>query len=59
VDHLRGFKENVIMGHLIPGGTGFPLHHNIRLVQKAEPIAEADMIDIQEAERKFDQLWDK
>jgi len=59
VDYLRGFKENVIMGHLIPGGTGFPLHHKIRLVQKAEPIAEADMIDIQEAERKFDQLWDK
>jgi DNA-directed RNA polymerase subunit beta' len=24
VDHLKGFKENVIMGHLIPAGTGFP-----------------------------------
>jgi hypothetical protein len=23
VDYLRGFKENVIMGHLIPAGTGF------------------------------------
>ena len=23
VDHLRGFKENVIMGHLIPAGTGY------------------------------------
>jgi hypothetical protein len=23
VDNLRGFKENVIMGHLIPAGTGF------------------------------------
>lgn len=22
-DYLRGFKENVIMGHIIPGGTGF------------------------------------
>jgi DNA-directed RNA polymerase subunit beta' len=22
-DLLRGFKENVIMGHLIPAGTGF------------------------------------
>jgi DNA-directed RNA polymerase subunit beta' len=22
-DHLLGFKENVIMGHIIPGGTGF------------------------------------
>ncbi len=25
VDVLQGFKENVIMGHLIPGGTGYPL----------------------------------
>jgi DNA-directed RNA polymerase subunit beta' len=24
--HLRGFKENVIMGHFIPAGTGFPVH---------------------------------
>jgi DNA-directed RNA polymerase subunit beta' len=23
-DHLEGFKENVIMGHLIPAGTGLP-----------------------------------
>ncbi|HRX53649.1 MAG TPA: hypothetical protein P5016_04030, partial [Verrucomicrobiales bacterium] len=22
IDQLRGFKENVIMGHLIPAGTG-------------------------------------
>ena len=28
VDTLRGFKENVIMGHLIPAGTGFPTHKN-------------------------------
>ena len=25
-DMLRGFKENVIMGHIIPGGTGFERH---------------------------------
>jgi DNA-directed RNA polymerase subunit beta' len=25
-DHLLGFKENVIMGHIIPAGTGFPRH---------------------------------
>jgi DNA-directed RNA polymerase subunit beta' len=24
-DYLRGLKENVIMGRLIPAGTGFPL----------------------------------
>jgi DNA-directed RNA polymerase subunit beta' len=30
VDNLRGFKENVIMGHLIPAGTGFPGHREVR-----------------------------
>jgi DNA-directed RNA polymerase subunit beta' len=38
VDDLRGFKENVIMGHLIPGGTGFPAYRNIKLVALGEPI---------------------
>jgi DNA-directed RNA polymerase subunit beta' len=38
VDKLRGFKENVIMGHLIPAGTGFPQHREIKLVEKGEPI---------------------
>ena len=32
IDHLRGFKENVIMGHLIPAGTGFPAHRDIKIV---------------------------
>ncbi|MBL7069598.1 MAG: DNA-directed RNA polymerase subunit beta' [Candidatus Omnitrophica bacterium] len=27
-DRLYGLKENVIMGHLIPAGTGFPLYKN-------------------------------
>lgn len=31
VDHLRGFKENVIMGHIIPAGTGFNLHRGIQV----------------------------
>ena len=31
VDYLRGFKENVIMGHIIPAGTGFNLHRNVTL----------------------------
>lgn len=29
-DYLRGFKENVIMGHIIPGGTGFERHKRIK-----------------------------
>ncbi len=31
-DHLTGFKENVIMGHLVPAGTGLPLYRRIRVV---------------------------
>ncbi|HEY2713726.1 MAG TPA: DNA-directed RNA polymerase subunit beta' [Chthoniobacterales bacterium] len=38
VDRLRGFKENVIMGHLIPAGTGFPGHREIKLVELGEHV---------------------
>ncbi|HEV2318244.1 MAG TPA: DNA-directed RNA polymerase subunit beta' [Verrucomicrobiae bacterium] len=31
VDSLRGFKENVIMGHIIPAGTGFDHHRKVHL----------------------------
>ncbi|MCD8283498.1 MAG: DNA-directed RNA polymerase subunit beta' [Opitutae bacterium] len=30
-DYLKGFKENVIMGHLIPSGTGLPAYRNMKL----------------------------
>ncbi len=29
-DYLMGFKENVIMGHIIPGGTGFEHHRRVK-----------------------------
>ena len=35
VDHLRGLKENVIIGHLIPAGTGFYTRQAIKR-QEAE-----------------------
>jgi DNA-directed RNA polymerase subunit beta' len=38
VDHLRGFKENVIMGHLIPAGTGYYRHRRMKLQQLGEPV---------------------
>jgi len=56
VDTLNGFKENVIMGHLIPGGTGFPLHRNIRLVPLAEPLPEEEMPTVGAAEKKLQDL---
>ena len=37
VDHLQGLKENVILGHLIPAGTGFRSHRGLRL-KKLMPV---------------------
>jgi DNA-directed RNA polymerase subunit beta' len=36
VDYLVGLKENVILGHLVPAGTGFQLHQDaeVRIQQK-------------------------
>ncbi len=44
VDYLRGFKENVIMGHLVPAGSGFHMYRNIKLVPLGEPIPVEEMI---------------
>jgi DNA-directed RNA polymerase subunit beta' len=38
VDYLRGFKENVIMGHIIPAGTGYTTHRKVDLKPLVEPI---------------------
>jgi DNA-directed RNA polymerase subunit beta' len=50
VDYLRGLKENVIMGRLIPAGTGLEFYRNVQLVsEEPEPVlgeeipAELDM----------------
>ena len=43
VDHLLGLKENVVMGHLIPAGTGLKKYLNIILeeddIQSSEEIS--------------------
>jgi DNA-directed RNA polymerase subunit beta' len=46
VDELRGLKENVIMGHLIPAGTGFKGHRDIEMVKEVlELKGEKDKTD--------------
>jgi DNA-directed RNA polymerase subunit beta' len=46
IDHLRGLKENVIIGHLIPAGTGLPVYRRVRLeaekVETPAMLAEGD-----------------
>jgi DNA-directed RNA polymerase subunit beta' len=39
VDTLVGLKENVILGHLIPAGTAFNPHLNLRIKHLAQPPA--------------------
>ena len=56
VDYLHGFKENVIMGHLVHGGTGFKMHRNIKLVPLAEPLPEDEEVTKGEAERNLEEL---
>ena len=40
VDYLRGLKENVIMGRLIPAGTGMPRYGRVEI--ESEVAAEAE-----------------
>ena len=42
IDNLSGFKENVIMGHLIPAGTGLPLYRNLRIDTFGQEFATGD-----------------
>src|ERR687893_826354 len=53
VDHLRGLKENVIMGRLIPAGTGMELYRNVK-VDRDETIDQAAAA----ADAGFDELAD-
>jgi DNA-directed RNA polymerase subunit beta' len=40
VDTLVGLKENVILGHLIPAGTGFKVHQQSEVRIKPAALAE-------------------
>jgi DNA-directed RNA polymerase subunit beta' len=42
IDELQGLKENVLLGHLIPVGTGFKLYQDMKVIKLAEPPASSD-----------------
>jgi DNA-directed RNA polymerase subunit beta' len=60
VDYLRGLKENVIMGRLIPAGTGLDYYRAVRLVgEQEEELAALQAVQLppspyEEAERALD-----
>ena len=43
-DHLIGLKENVILGKLIPAGTGMKKYRNIA-IEKDEPVVEVEEVE--------------
>ena len=52
VDNLTGLKENVIMGHLIPAGTGLQKYNQIRIDDEVseEALLERDFAEEELAE---------
>jgi DNA-directed RNA polymerase subunit beta' len=62
VDYLRGLKENVIMGRLIPAGTGLPTYRDLEIALEqpeeelqalpapVEPAGEVEAVSPPEAE---------
>jgi len=45
VDYLRGLKENVIMGRLIPAGTGMEYYRRIRLYEEKPFVTEEEITE--------------
>ena len=49
VDHLRGLKENVIMGRLVPAGTGMEYYRQVKIAGEdvvEEPVVEPAPLDV-------------
>ena len=51
VDSLRGLKENVVIGHLIPAGTGMKKYKQIKLYDENKVDLDASMQSILESRR--------
>ncbi|MEA3486067.1 MAG: DNA-directed RNA polymerase subunit beta', partial [Thermodesulfobacteriota bacterium] len=55
VDYLRGLKENVIMGRLIPAGTGLPMYKKMGIdVEEEIPVSEDQQINEENIEKTLD-----
>ena len=55
-DQLRGLKENVVIGHLIPAGTGMRNYRNLRLFDDQTEDLDSHVAEILEARAKEKEL---
>ena len=58
VDYLRGLKENVTMGRLIPAGTGFDYYKGVRIPADEPPPPPPPLEEDLDLERDFEYLND-
>jgi DNA-directed RNA polymerase subunit beta' len=58
VDYLRGLKENVTMGRLIPAGTGFEWYRHVAIPPDAPPPPPPPSPEELEAQREMDDYSD-
>jgi DNA-directed RNA polymerase subunit beta' len=58
IDYLRGLKENVTMGRLIPAGTGFDWYRHIAIPADAPPPPPPPTPEELEAQRELDDYAD-
>ena len=56
VDHLRGLKENVTMGRLIPAGTGFAYYRRVQIEPDEPPPRPPPTAEELELEREMEYL---
>jgi DNA-directed RNA polymerase subunit beta' len=55
VDYLRGLKENVIMGRLIPAGTGLEIHRDV-VIPEAQPVERQPELTSEDLDREVQYL---
>jgi len=55
-DYLRGLKENVIIGHMIPAGTGIKKYRGLKLYSEETGDLDAHVQEIVEQRRKEQEL---
>jgi len=56
IDYLRGLKENVVMGHLIPAGTGLQKYGQIKI---AEDVSEEELLEREFGDEEIVELINK
>jgi DNA-directed RNA polymerase subunit beta' len=56
IDYLRGLKENVVMGHLIPAGTGLQKYGQIKI---SEDVSEEELLEREFGDEELVELINK